>query len=422
MSLIRELGAQVHDTIEDLPVGQIAAAIELLGEARAGLQTIIEDQEGELNISTLKDAASGVATGEQHVETAGDALRTAVEHLKTYLGSIGLRGEESGSGQEPAVPAEPSEEDLHKAAQPGEETEPDSQPAKKDPNAARKRLNRELAERIQEGDEAALAEFLERNARLIERIAGKELERMSTRGMSFEDARQMAMRIAIEAVRKYDTSRSEEVMSYVGQAIHRGVERELGERGHGVRIGIGMRPIIAELQRLDGERLNQGKPPMNDAEIAQHFGISLTDREAGGRHSVESLRRAVQMTSLIHAYDTETNTVDPSGPGLAREWSSDKPAGGAAPRSAENEAISREQTRRRNETAKRLLETSGMTDRQREVIERLMGLGGRPEQTLTEVAADLGVTIDAVRDLRARALGHMRRAARVQGINDPDND
>lgn len=51
-----------------------------------------------------------------------------------------------------------------------------------------------------------------------------------------------------------------------------------------------------------------------------------------------------------------------------------------------------------------ILDAAGLTDREREVIARRFGLGGRPEETLQEIADDFRVSRERIRQIEARAL------------------
>ena len=51
-----------------------------------------------------------------------------------------------------------------------------------------------------------------------------------------------------------------------------------------------------------------------------------------------------------------------------------------------------------------------MSDKQREVVERRFGLHGYENSTLEQVANELGVTRERVRQIESRALNKLRRS------------
>jgi len=74
---------------------------------------------------------------------------------------------------------------------------------------------------------------------------------------------------------------------------------------------------------------------------------------------------------------------------------------------ADEESESAEETAdatSRRRFAHDILDAAGLTDREREVIARRFGLGGRPEETLQEIADDFRVSRERIRQIEARAL------------------
>ena len=58
-----------------------------------------------------------------------------------------------------------------------------------------------------------------------------------------------------------------------------------------------------------------------------------------------------------------------------------------------------------------------LTDRQRSVIERRYGLNGSEIQTLEQLAKDLNLTRERVRQIQLEALGSLRRMLRRDGLS-----
>jgi len=83
MSLVQELGAQVRATSDDLPVGQVAVAVEKLRTAGELLMWVRQESVDPLGVPRLAGAM-------EHAEQAVQALRVAQDALLAYLTSIGL--------------------------------------------------------------------------------------------------------------------------------------------------------------------------------------------------------------------------------------------------------------------------------------------------------------------------------------------
>ncbi|BCB75497.1 hypothetical protein GCM10022251_28840 [Phytohabitans flavus] len=116
MSLVQELGALVRATSDDLPIGQVAVAVERLRAAGELLMWVRQESTDPIGVPRLAGAM-------EHAEQAGQALRVAQDALLTYVTALGLghdgtRGPESAwrtaletpDGERPAEPAPDGEE------------------------------------------------------------------------------------------------------------------------------------------------------------------------------------------------------------------------------------------------------------------------------------------------------------------------
>ncbi|MFI5835658.1 hypothetical protein ACIA5A_18465 [Micromonospora sp. NPDC051300] len=83
MSIVEDIGAQVRAAAEELPLAQLAAALEKLGQAEERLRWVRQESADPMGVPELTSAT-------EHAETAGYALRVAQEQLSAYLAAIGL--------------------------------------------------------------------------------------------------------------------------------------------------------------------------------------------------------------------------------------------------------------------------------------------------------------------------------------------
>ncbi|SCG42962.1 hypothetical protein [Micromonospora humi] len=95
MSIVEDIGAQVRAAAEELPLAQLAAALEKLGQAEERLRWVRQESADPLGVPELTAAT-------EHAETAGYALRVAQEQLTAYLAAIGL----AADGASTAPPGE----------------------------------------------------------------------------------------------------------------------------------------------------------------------------------------------------------------------------------------------------------------------------------------------------------------------------
>ncbi|MFG2109503.1 hypothetical protein [Micromonospora chersina] len=83
MSIVEDIGAQVRAAAEELPLAQLAAALEKFGQATERLRWVRQESANPMGVPELSAAT-------EHAETAGYALRVAQEQLSAYLAAIGL--------------------------------------------------------------------------------------------------------------------------------------------------------------------------------------------------------------------------------------------------------------------------------------------------------------------------------------------
>jgi hypothetical protein len=105
MSLIEELGAVLHSTSADLPLGPLVAALDRLQATSALLMWIRTESTSPLGVPQLTSAT-------EHLEQAGRAMQVAQEEIAGYLTALGLHYD----AQTPPQPALPPARDDAKDA------------------------------------------------------------------------------------------------------------------------------------------------------------------------------------------------------------------------------------------------------------------------------------------------------------------
>ncbi|WP_433393511.1 hypothetical protein [Micromonospora sp. KLBMP9576] len=111
MSIVEDIAAQVRAAADDLPVAQLALALDKFGAAAERLRWVRQESANPMGVPELSAAT-------EHAETAGYALRVAQEQLSAYLAAIGLAADGSappGAREEQRRPAH----DAPRRAAPG---------------------------------------------------------------------------------------------------------------------------------------------------------------------------------------------------------------------------------------------------------------------------------------------------------------
>ncbi|MCW3820125.1 hypothetical protein ONA91_37405 [Micromonospora sp. DR5-3] len=122
MSIIEDVGAQVRAAAEELPLAQLAAALEKFGQATERLRWVRQESANPMGVPELSAAT-------EHAETAGYALRVAQEQLSAYLAAIGLAAD--GAPAPPAAERRPRHDAPREVAPPAAAggPEPGAEPA-----------------------------------------------------------------------------------------------------------------------------------------------------------------------------------------------------------------------------------------------------------------------------------------------------
>jgi hypothetical protein len=187
MSLVEELGAQIHSAAEELPIGSVTVAVERLRVGIELLQWVRQTSAHEVGVAHL-------ALATEQLEQASLALRVAQDSVAQYLTSIGLGYDAAPTTDhtwrkglappEPVPPAEAGEVDksplrrwwterVDELAEPPQDGDPkaparprpaDGRPGERDREAAQDapELLRRIAQPVAEGNREALRDELRR--------------------------------------------------------------------------------------------------------------------------------------------------------------------------------------------------------------------------------------------------------------------
>lgn len=240
-----------------------------------------------------------------------------------------------------------------------------------------------LAERVQKGDYEARRALIEANLRLVVTVARGYVGR----GVPLMDLIEEGNIGLIRAVEKFEPARRLRFSTYAMWWIRHGVQHALSHQGRTVRIPVHVLRELAQVLRASREMTAQlGRAPTLD-ELAHTVGKRTQD-----------LAELFRMNEHISSLDAPMSEGDDRA--LIEQLVDDEEA--SAPVSTEI-------------AGGRQLETwlLALNPRQRLVVERRFGLNGEAVQSLAEIARELGITRERVRQIQEETLKRLRKLSQL---------
>jgi RNA polymerase nonessential primary-like sigma factor len=247
-----------------------------------------------------------------------------------------------------------------------------------------------LARASRAGDESARRRLIEANLRLVVAAA----RNYGGRGMAILDLIAEGNLGLIRAVEKFDPERGFRFSTYAVWWIRQAIERALIQQGRTVRLPVHVVRELAHALRLSRELTRErGQVPGLDELAAR---LNKTPQEVA---ELFSYNERVSSLEAPHSGDDDRALAE----ALSGEASED-PLALLADVAAANKMDHW---------------LAQLPPRQREVIERRYGVHEHAVQTLAEIAADLGITRERVRQIQLEALARLRRICAAEGITEP---
>jgi RNA polymerase primary sigma factor len=246
----------------------------------------------------------------------------------------------------------------------------------------------ELAQRIREGDQAALEKLTNANLRFVVSVA----KQYQNQGLTLPDLINEGNVGLVKAAKRFDETRGFKFISYAVWWIRQSILQALAEQSRVVRLPLNKIGVINKINKAYSHLEQVHQRPPDAEEIAKELDMTVSQVKV----AVKNSGRHLSMDAPFREGENESNLYD-----VLSSGESPKP----------DKDLMRDSL---NVEINRALET--LSQREADVIRLNYGLGDQPAMTLQEIGETFDLSRERVRQIREKGIRRLKHQSKNKNL------